>query len=152
MTWLSVYPVARFGQSWRYLLGRHTLSRRGAWHGLTVHPRPGGPFEYAVEDQVRDRTGLVTTAVTYVDYSFRRGILEVGAGCASLPQEVIEQVFLAYVEPGRPGAALDVAMEWRWHTYADALEALEWREHIEALEQAHRVVLASAAPLVEAAV
>lgn len=157
-TRLLIYPLARIGGRWRYLLFRNALSRRGSWHGMFTGPGLGRPadrtadrdgaIDLLVAREVRRLTGLQVTAVHSIDYAYRYSVLEHGeSGFAPVHHDVTERVLVAFVRTGQPAGGGRDDLEWRWFTLEDALEAVEWLEHAEGLQRCEALADTLAAPL-----
>ncbi len=155
---LLIYPLARIGGRWRYLLFRNALSRRGAWHGMFTVPGLGKasdraadrhlPTELLVAREVRRWTGLQVTAVHSIDHAYRYSVLEYREGrYAPVHHDVTERALVAFVRTGRLAGGARDDLEWRWFTLEEALEAVEWLEHAEGLQRCAALADALAAPL-----
>jgi hypothetical protein len=158
---LLIYPVAWVAGRWRYLLFRHTLSRRGGWHGIfTKHETDcparqarerSLPIELWVARVVGHQTGLQVTAVRSIDYAYRYSVLEHReGGFAPVHRDVLECVLVAFVRPVSSPQEADPSVEYRWFTIEEAVEAMEWVEHAEALQRCEALAQALAASLTPA--
>ena len=137
---ILVYPVRRVDEDWEYMLVRRVanpdLRLEPFWQGVTGGLEEGEDLEQAAMRELTEETGFVTATLEQLQYSYSFPIQEEWRKLYSPPvEEIVEHVFVAFVEGlGEPTLSMEHDM-WQWCTLDKALRLLTYPGNIQALER-----------------
>ena len=136
-----VYPV-RYTDGWEYLLLKRIPSRGGVWQGVTGGLEEGEVLEEAAKRELYEETGFPPLKIEKIDlwYSFPvadewRHLYKADV------KEIIEYVFVAFLDAGEPVLDPQEHDQYRWCSIDEALQLLYWPDNKEALKQVHDTVV-----------
>jgi len=140
-----IYPVGCTGDDWKYLLLRRVAGRGGFWQGITGGVREGEDITAAARRELPEETGFTPLELQKIDYSYSfpvedkwRHIYQYALDV----REIVEYVFVAYVDVQEPIIDHNEHDQWKWCSFNEALELLTWSENIEALKRCRDAVRA----------
>ena len=136
-----VYPVRTAGSRWEFLLLRRTASRGGFWQGVTGGVEDEEGLVEAARRELLEETGLVPSALDQSDYSYSFPVEEEWRYLyAAGVEEIVEHVFLAWVDGQQEPTLTWEHDQWQWCSYHHALGLLAWPGNIEALKRCERLM------------
>ena len=137
-----VYPVRQRGSKWEYLLLRRIERREGFWQGVTGGVEQGEELDEAARRELFEETGFVPLKLERIDFSYSFPVADEWRYLyAPDVREIIEYVFVAYVDAGKE-PVLDYREHdhYKWYNIQEALILLNWPENREALKRCHETI------------
>ncbi len=140
-----VYAVRRTEAGWRYLMLHRIPARGGFWQGVTGGAEWGEELVDAASREFWEETCLPAIELRALGCSYAYPMQDRWKDLYHADTEEIEEhAFLAIVECAKVIISSEEHDEWRWSTYDEALDLLEWRENVQALQCCHRALSAEA--------
>ena len=140
-----VYPVRFIGRRWQYLLlRRNPIAKLGLsvfWQGITGGLEEDETLEQAAKRELCEETALIPAKVEQIDYTYSFPLQdEWRKFYAPGIEEVVEHVFIAFVDEQQNPTLSPEHDRWQWCSVDEALELLTYPGNIEALKRCNRLL------------
>lgn len=135
-----VYPVALVDGDWAYLLLRRSpitkLGLPAFWQGVTGGLEEGEGLIQAATRELHEETGLTPSRLEQIEYSYSFSLQdEWREFYAPSTREIVEHVFIAFVDEKREPTLSREHDKWQWCSVEQALKLLNYPGNIEALKR-----------------
>ena len=137
-----VYPFKQSEEKIEYLLLKRTQERGGFWQGVTGHIERSEKLIDGAKRELLEETSYIPKFIFQTEHSYTIEITEeMKDQYSSDITELTEHVFLARIDQ-EDDPTLDPVehVDWRWCSYEEALELLEWEENKKALEYCNNLL------------
>lgn len=137
---VAVYPVCFIEEHWKYLmLHRNPMPRLGLdnfWQGVTGGLEEGESLIQAAARELSEETALVPTKLEQIDFTYSIPMQDEWRKYYDPDvEEIVENVFIAYISHLQEPKLSFEHYEWRWCTSNQAIQLLKYPGNINAIQR-----------------